>query len=197
MTKREPGQLANTAIGESISVESLQREIDGRPLYRQLADSEQPHFLLHGSILDIVDTTIPESETGRRSRKVAGSGKTLVTVLTDERVLVLIPRADSVDRIEFNLSTLESVTSESAPGGNERLVCETIDNIYRIDTSQSQAGESAAASEFVAESQPAAPPDTGDTAPLDALERLADLRERELLTEAEFAEKKAELLDRV
>jgi hypothetical protein len=197
MSEHDPDGLAAAATGDSVTVEALTTDVGNRELREHLADGEQPHFLLRGSILDIVDRTVPESEEGRRSRKVASSGGVLVTAVTDERTLVLIPRSDSVERLAIDSGTIESAESESAPGGNERLVVQTADDAYHIDTSRSPDGETAAASKFLRDARSTSGNDAAADTPLDTLERLAALHERGALTDEEFAQKKDELLDRI
>jgi hypothetical protein len=195
--------LAQTAKGESVTTEALQREIDDRPLYRLLDDSEQPHFLLHGTVLDIVDESVPESASGRRSRKVASSGTSLSTVVTDRRVAVFIPRTDDIERLNIPFEDVTAVKAETAPGGNHRLSVQAGNNSYRIDTSRTEREETNSASEYADHAEPTSErtdtPDTGAsdgvTDSLDDLERLADLYERGILTEQEFEEMKAEILE--
>ena len=188
--------LVAAARGESVTTETLQRTIGERALSDHLTDSEQPHFLLRGSMLDIVDLTVSDDESGRRSRKVAGSGSALFTVVTDERLLVLIPRSGGTEQLAVSLGDIESAETERAPGGNRRLSIESVDTAYRIDTSQSPGDETDAASAFIDNSETTSSRDSDDD-PLATLERLADLRERGHLSQQEFEEKKGELLDRI
>ncbi|WP_227738995.1 SHOCT domain-containing protein [Halorientalis pallida] len=197
MSERDADGVAGEAAGDSVTAEALRADVGGRELREHLADAEQPQFLLRGSILDIVDRTVPESEDGRRSRKVASSGGVLVTLVTDERVLVLIPRPDTAERLDIDLGAVETAEPESAPGGNERLVLQTADKAYHIDTSRSADGETRDASEFLREVRPEPGSEAGADTPLDTLDRLADLHERGALTDEEFAQKKTELLDRI
>jgi len=197
MSERDTASLAAEAAGDSVTESALRTEINDREIREFVDDTEHPQFLLRGSILDIVDRTVPEGEEGRRSRKVAGTGGVLTTLVTDDRTLVLIPRSDSVEELTVDLGAVETAESESAPGGNERLVVQTGESAYHIDTSQSAAGETTAAGEYLREAQPASEDGAEEDTPLDALERLADLHEHGALTDEEFARKKAELLDRI
>lgn len=198
-----PDDLAETAEGDSVTAEALQREIDDRPLYRLLEDSEQPHFLLDGTLLDIIDESVPESASGRRSRKVASSGTSLSTVVTDRRIVVFIPRTDDIERLSIPFDDVVAAEAETAPGGNHRLSVQTDNKSYRIDTSRTEREETNSASEYADRAEPESErTDTSDTGAsggvadsLDELERLADLYERGVLTEQELEEMKAEILE--
>jgi hypothetical protein len=195
--------LTETAIGDSVTADALQRAINERPLHQFLEESEQPHFLLQGSMLDIVDESVSGSESGRRSRKVASSGTSLSTVVTDQRLLILIPRTAETERLVVPLAQIRAADSENAPGGNHRLSARAADRSYRIDTSQTGSDETESASEYLASAgSPRHGAETGASgaadgaiASLDALERLADLYDRGMLTEQEFEEMKTKLLE--
>lgn len=189
--------LAETAKGDSVTTETLQRTIDGQPLYRLLEDSEQPHFLLDGTLLDIIDESVSESASGRRSRKVAGSGTSLSTVVTNRRVVVFIPRTDDIERLSIPFDDVVAADVQTAPAGNHRLSVQTDTKSYRIDASRTERGETDSASEYADSAEPtsdSAGASEGSTGSLDELERLADLYERGMLTEQEFEEMKAEIL---
>jgi hypothetical protein len=195
--------LSETALGDSVTAEALRRQVNEQPLHQFLEESEQPHFLLRGSILDIVDRSVPESDSGRRSRKVASSGTSLSTVVTDRRLLILIPRTAEPERLVVPLGQVRTAECENAPAGNHRLSVEGSDTAYRIDTSRTASDETDLASEYLAEAD--SHPGSTDTGAggamdgvdrsLDALERLADLYDRGIVTEEEFEELKAEILE--
>jgi hypothetical protein len=176
------------------------RRYCGRPLYSLLEDAERPQYFLTGSILDIIDESVSESDPRRRRRKVAGSGTSLSTVVTDRRLLVLIPRTDDIERLSIPLGDIAAADAENAPGGNHRLSISVGDTSYRIDTSQTKSAETESASEYVdaAESSDERPrPDATDGVleSLDALERLADLHDRGVLSDREFEEMKTKILE--
>lgn len=192
-------ELADTADGDSVTIEVLRREINGRPLYELLEDAERPQYFLTGSMLDIVDESVPETDPGRRRRKVANSGTSLSTVVTDRRLLVLLPRTDDIERLSIPLSDVVAVNAENAPGGNHRLSVRTGDESYRIDTSQTERAEADSASQYVDAAEPTGRTHRdaagGVTESLDALERLADLHDRGAITDQEFEEMKAKILE--
>jgi hypothetical protein len=190
--------LAARATGDSVTVGGLEQAVGGTPLYRYADKSEQVHFLLRGSVLDIVDSTVPDSANGRKRRKVPSAGAALVTLVTDQQVCMIVPRGDDSERLAVSLRDIERATAESAPGGNERLAVHASETVYYIDTSHSIADETEAAATFLTDHEKVgSPPEASRRDPLEALERLADLHQRDVLTDAEFEEKKRELLDRI
>lgn len=196
MPDTRPSQLAETAAGRSVTVDTLQEDVGGDALYRSLAEGEQPEYIIRGSVCDIDDLTAPASEA-RRKRKVASPGADLLAVVTDQRVLLVVPRPDGADRISLPLADVSAASVERAPGGNIRLQVESNDTGYYVDGSQSPLEEVEAAQAFLADQRGHGAAGTGSTTPLETLERLADLHERGALSDEEFAAKKEELLDRV
>jgi hypothetical protein len=194
----QPETLASAASGDSVTADALEEPAGERALYQLLEPDEQPQYLLRGRILDIVDREAQESESGRRSRKVAGPGTELRTLVTDERFLIVVPREEvAAERLTVPLSTVDSVDAEDAPGGSQRLRVYTDETAYYIDTSQSDTDEVRAVQEFVSDLETPAEPTGSSEGVLDTLERLADLHERGALTDEEFDQKKSELLDRL
>jgi len=190
--------IASTANGNSVTPEALREAVGTGSLHQLLDEREQPEYLLRGTLLDIGDRTTSGSESDQRSRKVASPGMDLLTLLTDQRVLIVVPREDDAEQIVVPLADITKVETESAPGASERLCLYTDDAVYYIDTSRSASDETAAAREFAATERPETDrADTGGDDPLETLERLADLHERGALSDDEFAQKKAELLDRI
>ncbi len=196
MPDTRPSRLAETATGCSVTADTLREDIGGDALYRSLVEGEQPEYIIRGSVCDIDDLTAPASET-RRKRKVASPDADLLTVITDRRVIVVVPRPDGADRISLPLSDVSAVSVERAPGGNSRLQVESDDTGYYVDGSQSPLEEVEAAQAFISDRRGHGTTGSDATTPLETLERLADLHERGALSDEEFAAKKAELLDRV
>jgi len=199
-------RLAEAADGQSVTAERLREAVGGTPLYELLSASDQPEHLLRGTVLDVVDRDAPESAADRRSRKVAGSGAPLLTVVTGSRVLMLVPHGEDVDRLSVPLSDVETVDTETAPGKTSRLRIFTPGTVYYPDVSRSTQEEIEAARGYLGETvggtgaESTAGTEGGERTagdPLDTLERLADLHERGVVDDEEFAEKKAELLDRI
>lgn len=207
-------RLVADAEGASVTEERLSESVGSRRLHAIVGDDERPHHVLRGRLLDIFDvsggTVVEESQT----RKIPSKGTDLITVVTDRRVLVVVQRPAEPDVIEVPVGDLEEATHEAALGTNTRLRLLTGDRAYLIDTSGSEEAHGEDAVEFLrglgertegaepsgarAETNAEVETETGaGTDVFEAIERLADLNERGALTDAEFAEKKQELLDRL
>lgn len=193
----ELDDLASRAAGESVTAEALRETVGSDPLFHLLGPDEQPEFLLRGNILDVVDRNAPETDDRRRSRKVADRGTDLLTLVTDERLLVLVPREAEAERVTVPLSAVTHVDTESAPGVSRRLRVRTDDTAYYVDASGSDGDDAAAVAAFVADRQHRDGGGADADGVLDTIERLADLRDRGALTDEEFERKKTELLDRL
>lgn len=191
-------ELATTANGESVTADALSESAGDLPVARLLDADEQPHYILRGRVLDIADRDGPESDFGKRRRKVAASGSDLYTLVTDDRFLFVVPHSNTIDQLRIPLSDVASVETETAPGASQRLRVFTDETAYYVDTSQSDGDEAEAVRAFAADRAQADGP-SGDGAEdvLDTIEWLADLHERGALTDEEFTRKKSELLDRL
>lgn len=230
MEPTDPGDVDVAALVEQADGASVTREVlvgdDDLPaLVPFLRPDERPQHVLRGAILDLVDrsraersgTDAPEGDAPPRpgaapdpgtSRKVPSGGRDVLTLLTDRRLLVVVPRdpdAES-DWHDVEYDRLEEVRLETL-GGDRRLVVNAATEGFRIDVSGSSQEACETAAAFCRRRLGTASgthsdqgdPGEGETDrdPLDVLERLADLKERGAITEAEFDDKKAELLDRI
>lgn len=197
--------FASASNGSSVTVDALSESVGDGPLWRLLKPDEQPQHLFQGRILDIVDREAPESAPERRRRKVAAARSTLYTLVTDSRIRVVVPRTDGAEQVTVPYADVSRVDTEAAPGGNRRLRIYTDDTAYYADASQSDGAEVESAAEYVAtrdvvgESAGEGDNANGESTAeiLDAIERVADLHERGVLSETEFERKKGELLDRL
>lgn len=189
--------IVSRTSSDSITVESLSEVVGKEPLHSFLREDEQPQFLLRGHILTIVDTTVPEQVDNRQKRKVAGPESNLLVLISDIRILVIIPRKEESEQITMPLSNISNIDVESAPGMSRRLNIRTENRVYNIDLSKSEYKENESIEKFISNLETVSKP--GDEAEkiLDTLERLDELRKQGTLTEAEFDDKKSELLDRI
>ena len=190
--------LASTARGESVTADALGRSAGDDPLVHLLEADEQPEYILRGRLLDIVDRTATESESGRRKRKVAASGADLHTLVTDDRFLVVVPHSDESKQLSVPFPSVFQVNVEDAPGTSKRVRVFTETAAYYIDTTQSAQSEVKAVKEFTANhvAQEVNNEKTADEV-LNTIERLADLNKQGALTDEEFKQKKRKLLDRL
>lgn len=187
--------------GDSITTDALERSVGGSPLYHLLSDEEKPQYLLQGRILDLVDRDKSESDPDRKSRKVADPDSALKTILTDERVLIVVPRRNEIEQVNIPYTEVSQVDIETAPG-SQRLRVFTDPTAYHIDVSQSDSDEAQAAQSYADEielptstEKGATHSDTGEI--LDTVERLSNLYDKGVLSQTEFEEKKTDLLDRL
>jgi hypothetical protein len=200
-------RLVAAARGDSVT-RALLAGAEGPGLADRLVPDEQPHYVLRGAVVDVVDrTAVGSTDDGSEhppgaargvARKMADDGREVLTTVTDRRVLVVVPRSGerAADERETTYDDAESAKLERM-GDRRRLTVETPTEELRADVAASSASACEAAVSYVREriASTEFADDTDD--PLSAIERLADLRERGAITEAEFREKKAVLLDRL
>jgi hypothetical protein len=122
-----------------------------------------------------------------------------VLVLTDERLLFFLRRV-LTPTLDLRLGAISSVTTSSgfSTGEVALQVGEDVVAVSRISKVDVEPLAHAVRQAVVAApAEPAAPETAVATDPFEAMEKLARLRDTGVLTEAEFAAKKQELLDRL
>ncbi|WP_416841428.1 SHOCT domain-containing protein [Haloferax sp. DFSO52] len=187
--------LADRAAGESVTAASLAAVAGAgsASLWDIVDEDERPQYLLEGTMLDIVTGEEP-------MRKMAGRDGSAYTLFTDRAVRFVVQYPTRVDIRTAPYETIRTVSLQTV-GQNNRLRVETPDVTYVSYPSATSVDECTAAVDFaetqVNESQTATDSagTTGDV--LDALERLAALRDRGALSDEEFEAKKHDLLDRL
>lgn len=195
-TARDVSRIVEEATGSSVTEDVLLSFPD---IAESLSPNEQPHFVLRGIQMDI--ERVLEDDVAREDsrRRVMAAGD-LLTVVTDERLLFVIERSENVEARTVPYATLTSVEYEAAAGGNQRLVATGVETSHSIDTSRSDDEECRRAATF-ADDHAEAVSQSGESTqaedPLARLERLANLKERGMVSDAEFEAKKRELLDRL
>ncbi|WP_225316438.1 MULTISPECIES: SHOCT domain-containing protein [Haloferax] len=191
----ELSTLADQAEGASVTPEGLAAVTGtGSTTLRDILDTDElPQYLLEGTMLDIVTGDEP-------ARKMAGRDGSTYTLFTDRAVHFVVQYPDRLDTRTTPYETIRAVTIQTV-GQNIRLQVETAGVSYVAYPSATSVEECKAAVEF-AEKQVEESAASGDRVGksgevLDALERLAALRDRGALTDEEFESKKADLLDRL
>lgn len=181
------------ARGESIRPNNLFNTLDGETVPIDLLDEgEQPHYFLKGSSIDVEgDGAGGESITGwDRDRRLGGA----FTVLTEQRVLVI---ANHLRGYDEHTIPYDSITAVNLNSGlmSTRLTLQTRGATYHLSVTSSDDDEVQDAVEWLRGKRRHGedPDSTGDS--LDRLEKLKSLYDDGALTEEEFEEKKAELLD--
>lgn len=180
--------LAAAAPGESVTAERLGVRLvpEGTParLREVLAPDETPQYLLEGVMADRV------AADGTVRRRMACSGGSVFTLVTDRAVHLVVQYRDRLDVDTLPLATVGGPTVRRA-GGETRLAFDAGDERYRVYPSATPGTETDAAAAYL-DGQDTV--DAGDNDPVSTLERLAGLYERGLLTEEEFAAAKRDLL---
>lgn len=181
--------------GDSIRPNNLLKALDSETVpFDLLDDEEQPHYFLRGSSVDIEgDGAGGESITGwDRDRRIGGA----FTILTEQRILIIANHPRGYD--EHTLP-YDSVTSINLNKGifSKRLSLQTRGATYHLSVTNSDDDEVQEAVEYLRQRrrQGDEPDSTEDS--LDSLEKLKSLYDDGAITEEEFKEKKAELLDNI
>lgn len=212
--------LARQAVDESVSVDRLSPAV-----VEALADGEVPHCLLLGESLDVkqggstervypsvdgvvsavvtdrrvvvvvpkvVDSRTESAALGSVSAVTVGDGQfeDLEVELPDQTLLVNARRDEEPDGF---VDVLERQRNE------ERQREAARDAVRENGDDVEAAGRSArdGKSEPEPEPEPASASSGGTADPLERIERLAELNEKGVITDAEFEEKKADLLDQI
>ncbi|SIS17294.1 SHOCT domain-containing protein [Natronorubrum thiooxidans] len=212
-TGRQDAPVSSSDVLSDPAAEAFERlelgKTDRRALLERLDDDERIQSVLRGRLMDYEpDDDDRERREESRTRKMASHGRDLLTVVTTQRLLIVVQRELPADHEYRSIpdDELERVTLETA-NGNQRLVVRGA-NRYYIDVSRSPTDVASAActrlrqrlEDQLADEQPAettSAADQSDDDPLETIERLATLFEQGHLTEQEFAAKKRELLDRI
>jgi hypothetical protein len=181
--------LASAALGESVTADRLRDRLvgdvdEGDParLLDVLVPGEKPQYLLDGVMADRV------REDGERSRRMATPGGSVFTLVTDRAVHVVVQYRDRLAVDTVPLTRVDDTTVQRA-GGETRLGIGTGDARYEVYPSGASTEEIEAAATYLDGWG------EGESDPVSALERLAGLYERGLLTDEEFAAAKRDLLD--
>lgn len=206
--------LARQAVDESVSVDRLSPAV-----VEALADGEVPHCLLLGESLDV-------KQGGSTERVYPSVDGVVSAVVTDRRVVVVVPKVVDSRTESAALGSVSAVTvgdgqfedlevelpdqtllvnarRDEEPDGFvdvlERQREAARDAVRENGDDVEAAGRSArdGGSEPEPEPEPASASSGGTADPLERIERLAELNEKGVITDAEFEEKKADLLDQI
>lgn len=206
----EAERIADRAEGSSVTAVELLKNRGflgsagrGAPVISHLDEDEQPHYLLKGNSVDVEGGGDSRSLFGNdRSRKVATGTSGVIAVVTDRRVLVIVPQltGNDVRNVPY-----DSVTGIDMDSGivNKRLTIQTHGRTYHVSGWFTAKSEVRDAMEYIRRRRDRIRTGTPETAreqtrdPLDALEKLRELAENGVITEAEFESKKRELLDEI
>jgi hypothetical protein len=209
-------QLAAAAKGETVTPERLAEEV-----VDALEDGEQPHALVTGSSVDIVDGD-------DRDRLYASVDDSVFAVATDRAVRVIVPQVMGSEVETVAYDRLEDI--EAGSGAPRSLVIRSPGRTLDVNvadrerpgelvsfvrdwtrggtagvggsgadgttgrTEAADGGTDGAVADDGSAAGPTGGADGGDDT-LDTLERLGELHEKGVLSDEEFRRKKAELLE--
>jgi hypothetical protein len=181
--------LAAEAAGESVTADRLLIELRSNEpaapetLLDLLSPDEKPQYLLEGLMIDRVRAD------GDRGRRMAPPDGGVYTLVTDRKIHVVVQYADSLARESIPLTTVRRTTIQQAVG-EIRLGIDTGGERHEVYPSGTSVAETTAAAAYVDAWRGADEEDS-----VSAIERLAGLYERGLLTDEEFAAAKRDLLE--
>ncbi|WP_277543240.1 PH domain-containing protein [Haloarcula laminariae] len=196
---RDEGEIRTAveqAKGDSVRPNNLFKTLDGDETVPidLLDDGEQPHYFLRGSSVDVEgDGAGGESITGwDRDRRIGGA----FTLITEQRVLVIANHFRGYDEHTIPYDSINTVNLNNGLLST-RLSLQTRGATYHLSVSNSDDDEAQDSVNYLRENrqQKNEPDSTED--PLDQLEKLQSLYQDGVLTQDEFEEKKASLLDEV
>lgn len=188
---RDVKELATGADGR-VEPDVLARPVDDeRRLVDLLAAGEQPHHLLEGFILDVVAHDDGETADDR-TRKMASAEGGVYTVVTDRGVRLVVSHGTSAECEDLDFEELTDVVMHER-GGDRRIRLSLESTAFDVYPRNGAADCEAAVAFLTDRLGRGAGGD--DAGPIDQLERLADLRDREAITQAEFEAMKRDLLD--
>lgn len=167
-----------------------------------LDEDETVHYLTRGSTVDVEGSSAGASLFGDdRSRKTGTKGYVRAAI-TDRRVVVKVPQWLGSDERSVPYQNITSVDLDTGLV-NKRLSLQTPGQTYHIEAHDPGKDEIRDAVRFVRNEITASQEDrvvvedAGEPDPTEQLQNLTQLHEDGVLTDAEFEEKKAELLDRI
>lgn len=187
------------ASGDSVSFEALIfpiAHVDNTVSFELLDDDEQPHYFLKGSTIDVEGQgSGTESIVGwDRDRRIGGA----YTVLTEDRVLIIANHARGYDEHTIPYDTI-TTTNLNNGFATTRLSIQTKSATYHCGVSKTEKkygkDEVKDAVKYLRQRREQGAEPTMEGEPLDKLEQLKSLYDDGTITEEEFEEQKAALLD--
>ncbi|GAA0276841.1 PH domain-containing protein [Halobacterium noricense] len=199
------GNLVQTADGGTVTESVLKATGAGQSTVLDFLDEdEQPHHIIKGNTIDVEGGGDSTSLLGNnRSRKMSVGINQCLTVITDERVFVIIQQGNGTDERHIPYDSITGIDLDIGGGGaTSRLSLQTHGRTYHLSGSLSDEADCRKAIEYVRHRRDEltqGQEDSGNTqaSPLDQLERLKSLKDEGDISEAEFKKKKDELLDRI
>ncbi|WP_323676901.1 PH domain-containing protein [Halorubellus sp. PRR65] len=196
--------LSESAEGETVNEEVLRATgSSGRCLLDYLDEHEQPHHILQGQTIDVEGGGDSSSLLGNdRSRKFSFGVNRCFTVVTNQRVFLVVQQGNGSDERHIPYDSITGIDLDIGAGGaTSRLSIQTHGRTYHASGTLSNEQECRNAVEYIRhqrrEVNTKGVESGAKEEPLEQLQSLKELRDEGVLSEDEFAEKKAELLERI
>ncbi|WP_232701328.1 PH domain-containing protein [Halobacterium wangiae] len=201
-------ELVEAAEGTGVTLERLQW-YDG-VVADALREGEQPHYIVKGypkTSIEVQqgDDVKQKGMSGGLLKSVkqgVGKKRGNITVVTDQRVIGLMPYLSGTETYSIPYDSLDSVstTKKTLKTG---LKFDSGGKTYFFEVHPKETKQMAEVAEFVRtrrrdyaqQSQP--PAEASESDPMEKLEKLKDLHENGVIDDDEFEEKKADLLDQI
>lgn len=182
--------------GEYVTAERVRKVED-------ILDSEERvHYLTRGSTIDVEGSSSGTSLWGDdRSRKTGTRGYVRAAI-TGKRVVVKIPQWLGSDERSVPYQNITSVDLDTGLV-NKRLTLQTPGQTYHIEAHEPGKEEVRNAARFVrtkiteSQDETVVVEESSEPDPTEQLKNLKELHEQGVLSDAEFEEKKSELLDKL
>lgn len=191
--------LIEGSEGESVNRDTLLIPISESSAPINLLDNgEQPHYLLNGSTIDVEGVgSGSESILGwDRDRRIGSA----YTVITEQRILIIANHARGYDEHTIPYDAVTNVNLNRGVTG-VRLSLQTKSATYHCSVSKSNRKygqeEVDNATEYLRKRRKEGTESGATDDPLDRIEKLKSLHDDGVLTDEEFEDKKASLLDEV
>lgn len=162
-----------------------------------LDDDENVHYLTRGSTVDVQEGGDSSSLFGDDRSRKSGTSGWVRAAFTDTRVVVKIPQVLGNDERSIPYQTITSVDLDTGLV-KKRVTLQTMGATYHIEVDEPGKDEVRDAMKFVRDRLGRAPSESAggnDDDPLDQVAKLKELRDDGAITDEEFEEKKADLLD--
>jgi hypothetical protein len=179
---------------EQLELEKTER----RQLRKQLHRNKRVAYVLCGRLMDYEsDTSDRKEREDSRTRKMATHGRHLLTLCTTRGLLIVVQR-DTPAETDYRSIPYGDIVDVSIQrvGQNQRLVVRA-SNRYYIDVSGSDPALVETVRSDIEQRIERDAVETHSPDPIETIERLGALHEQGILTQAEFDEKKRELLDQI
>lgn len=166
-----------------------------------LDDDEKVMYLTRGSTVDVEGSGSGNSLFGDDRSRKSGFRGWVRAAITDRRIVVKIPQWLGNDERTIPYKNITSVDLDTGLI-NKRITLQTPGSTYHIEVQAPGKSETREATKFIREkmseaNQPQVVTEESEPDPTEQLQRLQELHEDGVVSEEEFEEKKANLLEQI